>query len=1421
VSAAVAAGHDTEAADDREREARAVGERAGRASVAPPAHAARSPALTAPASSHAGPATAARAGGREPHQQAGARVRGAPAGVHPRPSRWRAQRTRGPPGLTGEGTPLHDRDRERLEPLLGLDLSAVRVHSGPPAEALAREHRAHAFAYGSHVVLGRNARRASRHARTQVLAHELAHVRQQVATPAPDRDTRFDNAPRGPPAHGSWPSAARAPPAHEPGHTLARAPLGVQRLPDDDDSILPAWVSSAAGAVAEAGSFVISPVVEAGGEVVEFAAEQATALIDRLAPGLLDFLRGGGLRQITELFCTGIDALLGRLFGALGEVDFMSAIETTFTQLADGVRSVQAAIGGAARSAVGTLLGPLVRALQEWGGPIVETIQSISNTINGLFTGLWDNVAVPVLNFLETVGGAVWRTFTGLVTWIWDLTAPLRDAAETAWNWLLEQFDLAWDSTSGVREWLAGLAADAWATFLETIEPIREPLMVAAGVLVLLSPLGPIVVLTQVVPPLWEKIVWLWNNWNTEDILVRAQEVLREDILPGIIGLVSSVASAMAGAASWLAGVVASFGTAMSSVLGVFGANGCLRAVTTYLQGIADQFNRLAAWAQSGFSGLREALVAVFDALVAIFQPILDFLVRLLIVVTNPFLIPVALTAAVWLLCPDDLKPPVINFVLDQLIAAISGFPAFLSGLWPLASVIKAGVLGFLRHLRSGDVGDELRVAASNKIANIAAGGGIEFISGFALGLLHGLIDGIIDPFRLIFLLAKAIGLAIAAIGRAVAPFVLAHVPGLAPAVAGARESVATAIGPTPAAAPAAGPAAGTPPAPAPSAATEAIGSRPAEGSISARGPPAAAAAPVELELAPAPGDVTDAEIVAAMSPGAIADLRAGAAEPGLDEVALETEMRAEVETEGATVGGLARLLGGAWDAIIAGAENVGARAAAALLEFIMQPDFQLGRKIGFVAGFVLLQALIIYFTAGGYAALKPLEPAVRQLVMWLLRFLDLGGELFAVLGRALRPLRGPIVAGLGAARGFLSRFRFARGLNERIERLAARVFGFGDEAARAAREAGEHAPGRAAAEAGERAPGRLPGEAPPPRGVSEGAPVRAADDLGPGGLRAADEPAVPTIRDDTARAAQEAAVLVEARGIAEANDAIGSPVAVVLVQLMVLKRRHRWIDTFTARMVSPGTYRLEMVASPGVPVDTHYTPDALTIDDVRSRLPGVPIDARSPLRLQAIEALNRLPPGQRDEILAALARMDPDEAGRALTALGRLDPAEVVARARAAELREAGFDAPQPAVGEALPEGTQAVGPRPRQPTAEASAADVLAANLRRELGSRPPGHAAHHVVPKGMAGAQEARDILARADIDVNDAANGMWLPEDYTVVNELTGEIHSTIHTGRYVRWLTELLREAEREGGPEAVRRALRDIRALVASAHVVR
>ena len=1052
------------------------------------------------------------------------------------------RRTAAPDARLTAGRGLTQGEREEAESTLGMDLSGVRVHEGAGAAALAAEHGARALTYGSHVVLGRRAQ-ASSAVRRASLAHELVHVGQQVG---PARSSCSDGAPRGPPA----------------ADTVHLDPASVRVQCEAESGVLPGWLTEAAGAVATAGSGVIETATDLGGRAADLALDAGAAVVERLAPGLLGFLRGGAVGQVTELLCEGIGGVLGSSFSDVGEIDMMSAVESTFGELAGDVRDLHARLGGAASSAVGTVLGPLVRALQAWGGPLLQGIASATQAVDDLFTGFWDAFGAPVLDFLGQLGGGALQALTDLAAEVWELATPVRELASTAWEWLLEQFDLAWDSASGVRTWVEGLAIRAWDALRGAVEPVRGPLTTAAGVLVMLTPLGPVVLLTQVLPPLWEKVQWLWDNWNTADILVTAQDLLREDVIPALIGGVSGAVSALAGAGRWLADMATQVGTAMGGVLAAFGGNRCLQGLTGLLGHVANQFARLDAWAEAGFAGLVPAVSAVLDALVAMLQPVLDFLVRLALVVSNPFLLPVALAASVWMLCPSELKPPVIDFVLDLLIVAIGAVPAFLPGIGPLAGLIKAGVLGFLRQLRrlppAEGTGEDRRVVASDKVAGLAAAGGVSFIAGFALGLLHGVLDGILDPFRLIFMLVQLLFAAAQAIGRVAGPLMTAVVPGLG-AVVGA---------------PAAGTAHGADPArhtaPSPSDAPLVPTAGPPEGEI----------------LAGTAGDLSDAELLAALPVRVVAQAADGSAVAAPAAEQLETEMRGEIRAEGATVAGLAVLLGDAWDAILAGAADLGARAAAAFLDFILLPDFELGQKIGFVAGFLLLQALVMYFSAGGFAAVKVAEPALRQLLIFLLRFLDLGGELFAVLGRALRPLRGPVLAGLGAARGFLSRFRFAAGLLERVEGIAGRLLGFADEAAgaagRAGREGGERlaqegaeASGRLSREAAQAGEGRIPSDA-------AQRSVRSADELGEGSLRTADDAAAPPrVHDQALEGRERAQALLEARAVeALHDDVLDSSLPQLMMSLALLRRRYRWIQRFEARRVGAGVFDIDLIAS-------------------------------------------------------------------------------------------------------------------------------------------------------------------------------------------------------------------------------------------------
>jgi len=86
--------------------------------------------------------------------------------------------------------------------------------------------------------------------------------------------------------------------------------------------------------------------------------------------------------------------------------------------------------------------------------------------------------------------------------------------------------------------------------------------------------------------------------------------------------------------------------------------------------------------------------------------------------------------------------------------------------------------------------------------------------------------------------------------------------------------------------------------------------------------------------------------------------------------------------------------------------------------------------------------------------------------------------------------------------------------------------------------------------------------------------------------------------------------------------------------------------------------------------------------------------------------------------------------------------------------------------------------------------------------LGRQPnPGDVAHHLVEKGRAAAQAARDILEKWGIDINSHYNGLWLDRS----------THYTTYTKAYTQAVLRRILAAD-PGGREAVLAELRKIAA---------
>jgi Domain of unknown function (DUF4157) len=114
-----------------------------------------------------------------------------------------------PARSAGQGIALPASLRLRLEPTIGSDLSAVRVHTNEEAEALSGQLGANAFTYGQDIYMPRGSFRPGTPVGDRLLAHEAAHTVQQArGVPAIQRQPA--DQPAGQPATQPAPIATSA-----------------------------------------------------------------------------------------------------------------------------------------------------------------------------------------------------------------------------------------------------------------------------------------------------------------------------------------------------------------------------------------------------------------------------------------------------------------------------------------------------------------------------------------------------------------------------------------------------------------------------------------------------------------------------------------------------------------------------------------------------------------------------------------------------------------------------------------------------------------------------------------------------------------------------------------------------------------------------------------------------------------------------------------------------------------------------------------------------------------------------------------------------------------------------------------------------------------------------------------------------------
>ncbi|ENG7681185.1 AHH domain-containing protein, partial [Providencia stuartii] len=97
-----------------------------------------------------------------------------------------------------------------------------------------------------------------------------------------------------------------------------------------------------------------------------------------------------------------------------------------------------------------------------------------------------------------------------------------------------------------------------------------------------------------------------------------------------------------------------------------------------------------------------------------------------------------------------------------------------------------------------------------------------------------------------------------------------------------------------------------------------------------------------------------------------------------------------------------------------------------------------------------------------------------------------------------------------------------------------------------------------------------------------------------------------------------------------------------------------------------------------------------------------------------------------------------------------------------------------------------------------------------------RPANSAAHHIVGDTSKGAKPARDILKKHGIDIDDASNGVFLPNKNNIDESLSGIKHNGRHPSNYIDAVNERIIQADLTGGKQGVLDELSNIRNILSS-----
>lgn len=540
----------------------------------------------------------------------------------------------------GAGEELPPRVRAALENSLEVPLRPVRLHRDARSAAAVESLGARAFTYGLHVFLGPRERPED----LPLMAHEVAHVVQQQGrgvlqmSAAGARGDGFEQE------------------AHQVSEAVGRGEKVTVRGRTEGARVQGVWPAD---------------------EMAGWARESAWALLNEHAPQLAPILRRGVLEWLKERLGAVLQSVFDELARPVRAVrDVASAVGRHFGNLIGRLREAASGIARNDCAPIAEAAEKIQQAFEGLTAPVIQRVQHFTEQASGLFRGLNERFGAPVMDVLRQVGGAVWEQIQRFGNWVWEGTQPIRAMAGSVWSWFKDWLGIGAgeEGRNGVVQWFRRKAGEAWNWVLARLAPFRRPLTVVAGVLVMLSPAGPIVAVAGAAAGVMRGVQWIRQHLRTRGGVVRQQSFLRGTILPAILGAVNGVGVAARGAADRISGALHRVMDGIGEMAGAVNSVPILGFAGGLVGFVADAFRGLAGWADEGVRGLAEWVQGGLERLGAFARMMVNFLEEAGRAAADVRRLAHFLAGRLWNAIPACIRDPFIDFFIPLILRQIPFF---------------------------------------------------------------------------------------------------------------------------------------------------------------------------------------------------------------------------------------------------------------------------------------------------------------------------------------------------------------------------------------------------------------------------------------------------------------------------------------------------------------------------------------------------------------------------------------------------------------------------------------------------------------------------------------------------------------------------------------------------------------------------